>query len=341
VSPPKQVGSSTRKVRPRVAFVATGGTIAGAGGAGYGYTSGELGVNDLIGAVPELDKLAELSAEQIANIGSQDMNDRVWLDLAHRVNELLADARTQGVVITHGTDTMEETAYFLSLVVKSDKPVVLVGAMRPATAIGADGPANIYNAVSTVVDPGARGRGVLVVLNDKIHFARNVTKTKTTALDTFASPNRGPAGLVHSGSITWFSRLDRRHTVRSELSVDGVAQLPVVEILYAHSNMGTAMVEAAVKGGAEGIVVAGMGNGNMPRSALETLARAAELGRVVVVRSTRLESGLVLRNNEVDDDALSFVASGELNPAKARPLLQLALLKTRDPNEVQRMFDEY
>jgi L-asparaginase len=323
-----------------VVVAATGGTIAGAGGVGYGYSSGELSVNDLIHAVPDLEGLAELSGEQVANIGSQDMNDEVWLRLARRLKQISADEAVDAVVVTHGTDTMEETAYFLSLVVPTEKPIVLVGSMRPATAIGADGPANLYNAVATAVDPTARGRGPMVVLNDKIHYARNVTKTKTTAVDTFASPNRGPAGLVHAGSITWFAPLDRRHSVESELSIDGVDRLPLVEIVYAHASMGTVMIDAALERGAEGIVVAGLGNGNMPQAALEALEDAVRRG-VVVVRSTRLESGLVLRNNEVDDDAAGFVASGELNPAKSRALLVLALLKTRDPREVQRIFDQY
>src|SRR5206468_2109220 len=167
-------------------------------------------VQDLIQAVPNLDKLANLTGEQVANIGSQDMNDAVWLKLSKRANELLADPKVDGIVITHGTDTMEETAYFLDLTVKSKKPVVLVGSMRPATAVSADGPANLYNAVAVAADPGARGRGVLVVINDSIHYARNVIKTNTTNVETFASPNRGAAGFVHSGKISWFEQMNKR-----------------------------------------------------------------------------------------------------------------------------------
>ncbi len=175
--------------KPRIAILATGGTIAGAGDASeYGYKAGAFNIEDLIKAVPQLNELAELTGEQVASIGSQDMNDRVWLDLAARTNKLLSTSDVHGVVITHGTDTMEETAYFLNLVVKSDKPVVLVGSMRPATAISADGPANLYDAVATAADPGARGRGVLVVLNDEIHAARNVTKTNTTSLRNIRQP---------------------------------------------------------------------------------------------------------------------------------------------------------
>lgn len=335
-----QPGARAKTV-PHITILATGGTIAGAGEAGgYGYSSGQVKVEDLVHAVPNLDKLAKLSAEQIANIGSQDMNDEVWLQLAKRVNDVLAKPDVNGVVITHGTDTLEETAYFLDLVVKSEKPVVLVGSMRPSTATSADGPANIYDAVAVAGSPQGRGRGVVVVLNDAIHAARNVTKTNTTNVETFESPNRGAAGLVHTGAVAWFEPMDKRHTTRSEFSVAGRNRLPRVEIVYAHSNMDATMIDAAIANGARGLVIAGVGDGNMSKSAIDALARAAKSG-VAVVRSTRLPSGMVLRNNEIDDDKMGFVASGELNPGKSRVLLQLALTKTNDPRQIQRMFDEY
>lgn len=326
---------------PNIKILATGGTIAGAGEAGgYGYTSGQFKVEDLISAVPDLDKLANLSGEQVANIGSQDMNDKVWLKLAERTNAVLADPKVDGVVITHGTDTMEETAYFLNLVVKSNKPVVLVGSMRPATAISADGPANLYNGVATAASPGAKGRGVLVVINDAIHSARNVVKTNTTNVETFSSPSRGPSGMVTAGKLTWFEPMDKKHTTDSEFSVKGKKELPRVDIVYAHANMDDTMIKAARAAGAEGIVVAGVGDGNMTKPALDSLAAAAKEG-VLVVRSTRLPMGSVMRNAEVDDDKLGFVASGELNPGKSRVLAQLALTKTEDPKQVQKMFREY
>ncbi len=325
---------------PNIVVLATGGTIAGSGGTGYGYTSGELKIDDLIKAVPNIDKLAHLSGEQVANIGSQDMNDEVWLKLAGRVNAALARPDVGGVVITHGTDTMEETAYFLNLVVRSDKPVVLVGSMRPSTAISADGPANLYNAVAAAASPDAKGRGALVFMNDTLYDARNVTKTNTTNVDAFSSPNRGAAGVVNSGSVNWFERSNKRHTSQSEFSVNGTQALPGVEILYAHANMDPALVRAAIQSGAKGIVVAGVGDGNMPKAVLEQLAAAVKAG-IVVVRSSRIQSGLVLRNNEVDDDKMGFVSSGELNPAKSRVLTQLALTRTSDPKAVQRIFDEY
>jgi L-asparaginase len=333
---------SAQQGKARVAILATGGTIAGAGDAsGYGYKAGAFKVEDLIKAVPRIGDLAQLSGEQVASIGSQDMNDKVWLTLAARINDMLAGASVDGIVVTHGTDTMEETAYFLNLVVKSDKPVVLVGSMRPATAISPDGPANLYDGVAVAADPLAKRRGVLVVLNDEIHSARNVTKTNTTSLQTFVSPNRGPAGFVHTGRIAWFEPInDKKHTTRSEFSVQGVNALPRADVIYAHANMQVDLIEAAIEHGARGVVVAGVGDGNMSQAALDLLAAAVKKG-IIVVRSTRLERGMVLRNNEVDDDKTGFVASGELNPAKSRVLLQLALMTTKDPVRVQKIFDEY
>jgi len=326
----------------RVKVLATGGTIAGAQASAtdYGYKSGAYDVNTLISAVPNLDKLAQISGEQVANIGSQDMNDEVWLKLAKRLNEVLKSPDVDAALITHGTDTLEETSYFLSLVTKSTKPVVMVGSMRPATATSADGPANIYNGVAAAIDPGFDARGVLVSLNDEIHFARNVVKTDTTSLQTFMSLNRGPAGLVNTGKVFWFQKMDKKLGPASEFSVDGVDKLPRVDILYAHASMSADLIEAAVKNGAQGLVVAGVGDGNMTTPALDALTKVAQNG-VVVVRSTRLPMGQVLRNNEVNDDKLGFVASGELNPPKSRVLLQLALTRTKDPKRIQQFFYEY
>lgn len=327
---------------PKVRVLATGGTIAGAQASAtdYGYKSGAYDVNSLLKAVPNLDKLAVITGEQVANIGSQDMNDEIWLKLARRVNAVLAEPGTDGVLITHGTDTLEETSYFLSLVTRSDKPVVMVGSMRPATATSADGPGNLYNGVAVATDPGARGKGTLVVLNDTIHYARNVVKTDTTSVQTFESINRGPAGRVNTGKIFWFEPMDKRLGKASEFSIDTLDQLPRVDVIYAHANMSADLIEAAIRNGAQGIVVAGVGDGNMTTPALDALTKAATSG-VVVVRSTRLPAGIVLRNNEVNDDERRFVASGEINPAKSRVLLQLALTRTKDPVAIQKMFYEY
>jgi L-asparaginase len=335
--------TSVAQAKPKIKILATGGTIAGAqtSSAEVGYKSGTFSVDDLIKAVPPMKDVADLSGEQLANIGSQTMNHEVWLKLAARVNEVLK-GDTDGVVITHGTDTMEETAYFLSLVVKSDKPVVLVGSMRPATAISADGPANLYNAVALAANPNARGLGPLVVLNDEIHFGRDAQKLNTTELNTFHSVNRGRAGVINVGNAHFFSKLDTLHTTKSEFSVDGksVNDLPRVDIIYSYANFGPDVVDFLVKQGAKGIVLAGVGDGNSTDAVIAALSEAAKKG-VVVVRSSRTGSGLVVRNVEVNDDKLGFVASMELSPQKARILLMLGLMKTSDPKKIQQYFMEY
>jgi len=336
--------STAAQAKPKIKVLATGGTIAGAqtSSSEVGYKSGTFSVDDLIKAVPPMKDLADLTGEQVANIGSQTMNHEVWLKLAKRVNEVLKDNDTDGVVITHGTDTLEETAYFLSLVVKSDKPVVLVGSMRPATAISADGPANLYNAVALAASPEARGRGPMVVIDDEIHYAREVQKMNTTELDTFHSPNRGRAGVMNVGKVQFFSPNNTRHTTKSEFSTDGkaVADLPAVEIVYSYENLGSEIIDALVKQGVKGIVLAGVGDGNSTDAALAALSAAAKKG-IAVVRSSRTGSGLVVRNVEVDDDKLGFIAAMELSPQKARILLMLALMKTNDPAKLQQTFMQY
>ena len=327
---------------PRIAILATGGTIAGAAESGTqaGYKSGAVTIDAMLAAVPGVEKLAKIQGEQIANVGSQDMNFEIMLKLAKRINELLAQSDVDGIVVTHGTDTMEETAYFLNLVVKSDKPVVLVGSMRPSTAVSADGPLNLYNAVGVAADPNAKGRGVLVVMNDWIHAAHSLTKTSTTALQTFMSPLRGLVGVASYGKNDFFSDPPWTHTTASEFSVDGVTQIPRVDILYAYADMSPDLIDASVASGAKGIVIAGVGNGNMNKASLDAAARAAKQG-VVVVRSSRVATGSVGRNVEVDDDALNLIASDELNPQKSRILLALALLQPRSNEEIQKLFLAY
>jgi L-asparaginase len=327
---------------PRIVVLATGGTIAGAAASDVqaGYTSGQVGVEQLLAAVPQAKKLATLRGEQIANIGSQDMNDEVWVKLATRINEILAMPDVTGVVVTHGTDTIEETAYFLNLVVKSNKPVVLTAAMRPSTALSADGPLNFYNAVGVAANKDAVGRGVLVVVNDWIHGASSLTKTSTTAVQTFLSPVSGLIGTVAYGEVEWYRGPVGKNTTSSAFSVDRNTQLPRVDIIMATENMDGAMIDAAAAAGAKGIVIAGVGNGNMTKIALDALAAQAKKG-IVCVRSSRVATGQVGRNVEVNDDKEGLVASLGLNPQKARVLLRLALLKTTDPKTIQRYFDEY
>ena len=327
---------------PTIVVLATGGTIAGAAASDVqaGYTSGQVGVQQLLAAVPQAKKLANLRGEQISNIGSQDMNDEVWFNLARRINQLAADPAVNGIVITHGTDTIEETAYFLNLVINSAKPVVLTAAMRPSTALSADGPLNFYNAVAVAANPQAASRGVMVVVNDWIHGASSLTKTSTTAVQTFLSPVWGLIGTVAYGEIEFYRGPVGRHTVNSEFRLDNVTALPRVDIILAHENMDGVLINAAVAAGAKGIVIAGVGNGNMTQAAMTALAEAAKKG-VVCVRSTRVATGQVGRNVEVDDDKFGFVASLAHNPQKARVLLRLALTKTTDVRQIQRLFDEY
>jgi L-asparaginase len=328
--------------KPNIVVLATGGTIAGAAGSDVqaAYTSGQVGVEQLLAAVPQAKNIATLRGEQISNIGSQDMNDEVWLKLAKRINELVAMPDVDGIVITHGTDTIEETGYFLNLVVKSRKPVVLTAAMRPSTALSADGPLNFYNAVAVAANKEAAGRGVLVVINDWIHGASSLTKTSTTAVQTFLSPLRGLVGTVAYGNSEFYRGPVGKHTVESEFSLDGVTDLPRVDIIMAHENMDGKLIEAAVASGAKGIVIAGVGNGNMTAAALEALGAQSKKG-IVCVRSTRVATGTVGRNVEVDDDKLGLIASDDLNPQKSRVLLRLALLKQRPLPDIQRLFQEY
>jgi L-asparaginase len=336
------VWAAEEAAKPHVVILATGGTIAGSAASQTqaGYDSGQVGVEVLISAVPQLAEVAEVTGEQVANVGSQNMNDEVWLKLAKRINELAKSPDVDGIVITHGTDTMEETAYFLNLVVKTDKPVVLTGSMRPSTALSADGPLNIFNAVAVAADPGASGRGVLVVANDSIHSGRDIIKSNTTHVETFLSPQRGLIGAVQYGETLYFRGPYAVHTSSSEFSVENVEKLPRVDIIYIHEDADGALIEAAVKAGAKGIVTAGVGNGNMTDAALQALAEAVTKG-VVCVRSTRVPTGFVGRNVEIDDDEIGLVASYEHNPQKARVLLRLALLKTKSALEIQQFFSRY
>ncbi len=327
---------------PEVKILATGGTIAGSADSNTkmtGYTAGVLGVDTLINAVPELKQVAMVSGEQIANIGSQDMTNDVWLKLADRCNKLLSDPKVKGVVVTHGTDTLEETAYFLNLVVKSEKPVVIVGAMRPATAISADGPVNILNAVKLATSDKAIGKGVLVAMNDEINGARDVTKTNTSNVATFKSPELGVLGYITGGEPYFYKVSTRKHTKQTPFDVSKLKDLPRVDIIYTHVNDGRELIDAAVKAGAKGIVYAGSGMGSIHKDAEPGLVDAQKKG-VVIVRASRVGNGMVVASSEQWTKE-KFLDGDNLNPQKARVLLQLALTKTSDPEEVQKIFNQY
>jgi L-asparaginase len=337
-----QQAAAQGKKLPNIVILATGGTIAGAAATGTqaGYTSGAVTIDAMLAAVPGIKDLANVKGEQISNVGSQDMSFDIMLTLARRINALLAQDDVDGIVVTHGTDTMEETAFFLNLVVKSDKPVVMVGSMRPSTAVSADGPLNLFDAVGVAVDPQAKGRGVLVVMNDWIHGAHSLTKTSTTAIQTFMSPLRGVVGISSYGKNDFYNNPQWKHTTGSEFDVANVTRLPRVDVVFACADMSADLIDALVANGAKGIVIAGVGNGNMNKASLEAAARAAKKG-VVVVRSSRVVTGTVGRNVEVNDDEMNFIASGELNPQKSRILLMLSLLKPRAPAEIQNLFYSY
>ncbi len=333
-----------RPDRPRVVILATGGTIAGTAGTSTkaGYSSGSLDIDRLIRTVPELKRIARISGEQISNVGSQDMSFEIMTRLARKINSLSADKDVHGIVVTHGTDTMEETAYFLNLTVKSPKTVVMTGAMRPATAISADGPLNIYNAAAVAADPKSRDRGVLVVMNDRIHGAHSLTKSNTTSVETFVSPINGLIGTVIYGRTTYFRTPSRAHTVSSRFSPPVTLPLPRVDIVYACADMPPDLIECSAARGAKGIVIAGDGNGNMNAAGIKAAAAMAKKG-IWIVRSSRVATGTVDRNMEVDDDLNGFIASDDLNPAKSRILLMLilAFIPDPDPEQVQSFFYEY
>ncbi|AKN68338.1 L-asparaginase [Herbaspirillum seropedicae] len=328
---------------PNVVILATGGTIAGTGATTtttVGYTAAKVGVDALIAAVPELKKVANVRGEQVMQIASENMNNDAWLKLGKRVNTLLAQSDVDGIVITHGTDTIEETAYFLDLVVKSKKPVVIVGAMRPSTAISADGPINLYNAVLLAGSKEAIGKGVLVTLNDQINAGREVTKTNTSTLDTFKTPELGFLGYIQGSKPYFYRQSTRKNTVDTPFDIMNLDKLPQVDIVYGYANMNPIALNAFVAAGAQGIIHAGVGDGSLNNTVVPSLTEARKKG-VVIVRSSRVGQGIVARNGEADDDKLDFVVSDTLNAQKARILLMLALTKTTDTKEIQKMFWEY
>lgn len=324
---------------PNITVLATGGTIAGGGesATSSSYQAGKVGIDALINAVPEIKKIANLNGEQVVNIGSQDMNDQVWLTLAKKINQECD--KTDGFVITHGTDTLEETAFFLDLTTSCQKPIVLVGAMRPSTALGADGPLNLYNAVVVATDKSAGDRGVLMAMNDKVIQGRDVVKMNTTEVQAFEAVNAGPQGFIHDGKVTFYKPAEPRDN-KAAFDVSKLDKLPQVGIVYNYANASAAPVKALRDEGVEGIVSAGVGNGNMYKTVFDALATAAKED-VVVVRASRVPTGYTTRNAEVDDNLYGFVASERLNPQKARVLLQLALTETKDPKRIQALFEKY
>ncbi|WP_346656775.1 type II asparaginase [Campylobacter jejuni] len=335
------MGVCMKKAKSRIAILGTGGTIAGfidSTIATTGYTAGAIDIDVLIKAVPQIRDLADISWEQIANIDSSNMCDEIWLRLAKKIAKLFAEG-IDGVVITHGTDTMEETAYFLNLTIKSDKPVVLVGAMRPSTAISADGPKNLYNAVALAANKEAKNKGVMVAINDKILSARGVVKTHSLNVDAFSSPDFGDLGYIVDGKVFFYNNITKAHTKNTPFDISNFTSLPKVDILYTYSNDGSGVAAKALfEHGTKGIVVAGSGAGSIHKNQKDVLKELLKKGLKVVV-SSRVVAGCVAVSDS--DEKLGFISAEDLNPQKARVLLMLALTKTSDPKKIQEYFLKY
>lgn len=326
-----------------VVILATGGTIAGAGAsaaASATYQTAKVPVEKLILGIPELKEVANVKGEQVFQIASESYTNDHLLQLARRVAQLVKRDDVDGIVITHGTDTLEETAYFLNLVIRTDKPIVVVGSMRPGTAMSADGMLNLHNAVVVAGSEDARGKGVLVTMNDEIHTGRDVAKTVNIKTGAFNSP-WGPLGMVVEGKTYWFRAPIKRHTTKSEFDIEKIETLAPVEVVYAYGNMSDAAYGVFAQKGAKAIIHAGTGNGSVSNRVVPVLTDLRQKG-VQIIRSSHVnDGGFVIRNAEQPDDKYDWVVAHDLNPQKARILAAVALTKTSDSKELQRIFWEY
>jgi L-asparaginase type II len=312
-----------------VHVIGTGGTIGSAGN----YWTGDptrVAIADLV-KIPGVERVATVTTEQLWNVSSSAIGLSRWLELSRHVSDVLrARPELAGVVITHGTDTMEETAYFLDLTVSGDRPVIVTGSMRPSDMPGTDAPANLYNAIRTAADPSARGWGTMILMDDRLFAARDVTKTNSTRVETFQAPERGTLAIVDPEGL-FFNRQAPGHTT-ARFDISGVRELPRVDIVYSYAGADSVPIDALVASGARGLVLAGVGRGGSTPSQSRALQRAMKKGTIVVT-STRTGSGRVPVG-----DGQDFIGSGDLNPQKARVLLSLVLTKTSDAAEVARYF---
>ncbi len=342
-APATTAASAPQAGKPNVVILATGGTIAGAGAStvnSASYSAAKVAVDKLIIGLPELQTVANVRGEQVFQIASESFTNDNLLVLARRVAALARQADVAGIVVTHGTDTLEETAYFLNLVVPTDKPIVVVGSMRPGTALSADGALNLLDAVTVAASADAKGKGVLVTMNDEIQSGRDTAKLVNIKTEAFKS-QWGPLGMVVEGRSYWFRAPAKRHTTSSEFSIDRITTLPVVEIVYGYGSVPRAQVDAvAATPGLAAIVHAGTGNGSVADRVVPALQAARAKG-IAVIRSSRVPAGFVLRNAEQPDDKYDWVVAHDLNPQKARILAMVALTRTRDSRELQRIFWEY
>lgn len=334
---------------PRVHFVATGGTISN-------RTGGRLTAEELAKSMPGVERYARLSHEQFANVASSELTLSQWLALSKRINELFAtDKDLAGIVVTSGTDTLEETAFFLHLTVRDPRPVVVVGSMRNPSTVGYEGSANLLEGVRVAADPGARNQGALVVLNDEINSARNVTKTDALRLQTFRSREYGQLGVVDRDRVVFFNQITQRRNAKIEFDIGKVTELPRVDVIMVYQGASGDLIKAAVDNGAKGIVIAVAGAGALSGTQGEGLAYAASKG-VFIVNSTRTGSGRIAPPQQRPEGGAApafqltaeqqrrrqFTIAGEDHtPVKARVLLMVALTTTTDRNELQRIFSEY
>lgn len=312
--------------RPRIVLIGTGGTIAGRGESATNtsaYDCSVVSIDDILAAVPAAGALADITCEQLFQLGSENFGNAELLQLGKRISMLLKREDVDGVVVTHGTDTLEETAYFLHLTLPSDKPVVVVGSMRPSSSLSADGPLNLFNAIVVAGSAMSRGHGVLVVVNDEIHTARDVTKVNTFKLEAFQSPF-GPLGYVVEGRALFYRKVMRRHTVDSQWCVDDIDALPAVGIVFAHGGLDAIMLEAVLQGDTEAVIYAATGNGNVAAALIVALVRARRRG-IQIVRASRTGSGVVVRNATQPDDRFGWLVADDHAPQKARILMMIAL----------------
>lgn len=327
---------------PNVVILATGGTIAGAGASAANsatYAAAKVPVDKLIAGLPEISKVANVRGEQVFQIASESFTNDNLMVLAKRVSALSKQADVDGIVITHGTDTLEETAYFLNLVVRTSKPIILVGSMRPGTALSADGALNLYDAVNVAASKDAAGKGVLVTMNDEIQSGRDVSKVVNIKTEAFKS-QWGPLGMIVEGKNYWFRAPVKRHTTQSEFNIDEITALPAVDIVYGYGNVPATAIDAFAKSGVKALVHAGTGNGSVADRIVPVLQKLRGDG-VQIIRSSRVSDGFVIRNAEQPDDKYDWVAAHDLKPQKARILAMVALTKTNDPKQLQRIFWEY
>ncbi|MEJ8855977.1 type II asparaginase [Variovorax robiniae] len=325
-----------------VVILATGGTIAGAGASAVNsatYAAAKVGMEKLIAGLPELSKVANVRGEQVFQVASESLTNDNLLTLAKRVSALAKQPDVDGIVITHGTDTVEETAYFLTLTVHTNKPIVMVASMRPGTALSADGALNLYDAVSVAGSKDAMGKGVLLTMNDSIESGRDVSKNTNIKPSAFTS-QWGSLGMVVEGRNYWFRAPVKRHTMNSEFDIDTITALPNVEIAMGYEGVTSTAIDALGKSGIKALVHGGPGNGSVADRIVPSLQKVRTDG-VVVIRSSRVPDGFVIRNAEQPDDKYDWVVAHDLRPQKARILAMVALTKTSDTKELQRIFWEY